>query len=51
MVLSMHEINANAPWLTVDISLRSSTFYAPLIVTKEMQLTDLSSAQRTHSLW
>ena len=51
MILSMEEIIANAPWLTVDISLRSSTFYAPLIVKKKMQLTDLSSAQRTHSLW
>ena len=39
----MHEITANAPWLTVDISLRSSTFYAPLIITKEMQLTGLSA--------
>lgn len=51
MVLSMREINANVPWLTVDIFPRSSTFYTPLIVTKEMQLTGLSSAQRTHSLW
>ena len=29
MVLSMREINANVPWLTVDISLRSSTFMHP----------------------
>ena len=51
MILSMREIDTNVARLTIDISLRSSTFYVPLIVTNEMQLTGLSSAQRTHSLW
>ena len=51
MVVSMEEVNANALGLTVDISLRSSTFYASLIFNKEMRLTGLSFAQRTHSLW
>ena len=51
MVLSMEEINANAIGLTADISLRSSTSYAPLIVIKEMRLTGPFFAQRTHSLW
>ena len=51
MVLSMVASNANAIGLTADISLRFSTFDAPLILTKGVRLTGLFFAQRTHSLW
>lgn len=51
MVLGTEKINANALGLAADISLRFSTFYAPLIITKKMRLTGLSFGQRTHSLW